>query len=231
VATRPTGGPAYDSPRMQQDHGRWHQHLAGSTDANPTPAWAPGPDVQLGSGRPERPLSRWADRAPSTLDDHCLSDRSAVPAPGKSGVQGLGRLQAKIGTLAGGRWSVVGTASNQALRARRRCRAARDFDIAENMFYMFSAMLFEERLSNRAGHGRLVQLGSTHRTTPRPRRDGPLPISRIAVLPVPPWHRNPRPPPPDARKATGAPTASRVIRLSRRIRGLSSAVRHSGPGR
>jgi hypothetical protein len=35
---------------------------------------------------------------------------------------------------------------------------------------------------------------------------------------------------PDARKATGIPTASRAIRLSRRIRGLSSAVRRSGPG-
>jgi hypothetical protein len=64
------------------------------------------------------------------------------------------------------------------------------FDIAENMFYMFSAMLFWVRLSSRSGHGRPVLLGSNRRTqpqncttlTPTPGRISA--ISRIAVPPA-----------------------------------------------
>jgi hypothetical protein len=50
------------------------------------------------------------------------------------------------------------------------------------MFYMFSAMLFEVRLSSRSGHRRPVLLGSNRRTAPRPRRDGSLPTALVLTV-------------------------------------------------
>jgi hypothetical protein len=51
-------------------------------------------------------LSRWPTAHLRTLDDHSLSsrrtERATVPAPGQSGVQGLGRHHAKFGALAAG---------------------------------------------------------------------------------------------------------------------------------
>jgi hypothetical protein len=101
----------------------------------------------LGSARQEKPLSRWSERAPTHPRRPCLSGRPADqtgrwPCPRDRLVgTGLGRLQAKPGRLPG---ALVGGEDGVESGAARRGEGAglAGFGIAENMFYMFSAMLF-----------------------------------------------------------------------------------------
>jgi hypothetical protein len=102
-----------------------------ATDARPTPAWSPGPDVQRGSAQQERPPSRWADRAlthPRRPLPVWPSDRPGRwPCPrGQSGGQGpraapSQNRAAYPGALAGAGDGVESGA------AQRRSRRARGF--------------------------------------------------------------------------------------------------------